>query len=303
MRILYLGTPEFAVAPLKRLIEENYNIVAVVTAPDKPAGRGQKLQMSAVKAFAIEHQLKVLQPEKLRDESFVSELKSLEIDLGIVVAFRMLPEKIWNLPKLGTFNLHASLLPQYRGAAPIHWAVIKGEKETGVTTFFLQHEIDTGEIILQEKVEIHEKDTTGTMYEKLMNIGAELVLKTVNLVEKGNYITQKQITNNIELKSAPKVFKEMAEIDCNESVERIFNLVRGMNPFPTAWIKLNENVYKIFEVEKEIIQHDLAIKSIVTDHKSYLKIACSNGFIHIKVLQAEGKRRMNIDEFLRGNSI
>lgn len=303
MRILYLGTPEFAVAPLKRLIEEKYNIAAVVTAPDKPAGRGQKLQMSAVKAFAIEHQLKVLQPEKLRDESFVSELKSLEIDLGIVVAFRMLPEKIWNLPKLGTFNLHASLLPQYRGAAPIHWAVIKGEKETGVTTFFLQHEIDTGEIILQEKVDIHEKDTTGTMYEKLMNIGAELVLKTVSLVEKGNYITQKQITDNIELKSAPKVFKEMAEIDCNESVERIFNLVRGMNPFPTAWIKLNQNVYKIFEIEKEIIQHDLAIKSIVTDHKSYLKIACSNGFIHIKVLQAEGKRRMNIDEFLRGNSI
>lgn len=303
MRILYLGTPEFAVAPLKRLIEENYNIVAVVTAPDKPAGRGQKLQMSAVKTFAIEHQLKVLQPEKLRDESFVSELKSLEIDLGIVVAFRMLPEIIWNLPKLGTFNLHASLLPQYRGAAPIHWAVIKGEKETGVTTFFLQHEIDTGEIILQEKVEILEKDTTGTMYEKLMNIGAELVLKTVNLVEKGNYITRKQITDNIELKSAPKVFKEMAEIDCNESVEHIFNLVRGMNPFPTAWIKLNENVYKIFEIEKEIIQHDLAIKSIVTDHKSYLKIACSNGFIHIKVLQAEGKRRLNINEFLRGNSI
>lgn len=303
MRILYLGTPEFAVAPLKKLIENNYNIVSVVTAPDKPAGRGQKLQMSAVKICALEHNINVLQPEKLKDKTFLNELFDLKIDLAIVVAFRMLPEEVWNMPKLGTFNLHASLLPQYRGAAPIHWAVINGEKETGLTTFFLKHEIDTGDIILQEKLLIENDDTTGTLYEKMMKIGAELVLKTVQQIETGNFKPKMQNTFEVNLKSAPKIYKALAEINCNKTVEEIYNLVRGMNPYPSAWLSINEKIFKIHSIEIDICNHKKEIKAIETDNKSYLKIACSNGFINIKKIQAEGKRIMDIEDFLRGNKL
>lgn len=300
MRILYLGTPEFAVAPLKKLVEHNYEIVSVVTATDKPAGRGNQLQQSAVKQYAIANKIPVLQPEKLRDEKFIEHLRSLQIDLGIVVAFRMMPEILWSLPRMGTFNLHASLLPQYRGAAPIHWAVINGENETGVTTFFLQHEIDTGEIILQDKVPISEQDTTGILYEKLMHVGADLVLKTVQRIEQGNRHTVPQHTAEILL-TASKIYKEMAEINFAKTVEEVYNLVRGMHPYPCAFAKINNKVYKIHAVKKEIISHSEAIGNLTTDNKTYVKVACSNGFVHLITVQAEGKKVMQIEDFLRGN--
>ena len=304
-----MGTPDFAVESLKILVENKYDVVGVVTMPDKPAGRGHKVQYSAVKQYALEQNLPLLQPEKLKDETFLNELRALEADLQIVVAFRMLPEVVWNMPKHGTFNLHASLLPQYRGAAPINWAIINGEKETGATTFFLTHEIDTGKIILQKKIEISETDNAGTVNDRLMLMGAGLVKKTVDLLEEGktDAIDQSQfIHSESVLKSAPKIFKETCQIDFTKSVDEVFNFVRGLSPFPTAWAEINfpgqaeKIILKIFETEKEFISHDITVESIVTDGKKFAKIALSDGFIQLKSVQAPGKKRMEIGELLRG---
>ena len=304
-----MGTPEFAVESLKILVENKYDVVGVITMPDKPAGRGHKVQYSAVKQYALDQNLRLLQPEKLKDEVFLEELRSLQADLQIVVAFRMLPEVVWNMPKYGTFNLHASLLPQYRGAAPINWAIINGDKETGATTFFLTHEIDTGKIIQQEKIQIAETDNAGTVHDRLMEMGAKLVKKTVDMLIEGKIdaVDQAQfIHQDMELKAAPKIFKETCQIDLSWNVERVYNFVRGMSPYPTAWIEIQfpgqsePTVLKIYETEKEICVQELVIGTVVTDGKKYAKIALSDGFILLKSVQAPGKKRMEIGELLRG---
>ena len=304
-----MGTPEFAVESLKILVENKYNVVGVITMPDKPSGRGHKLQSSAVKLYAIEHNLPVLQPEKLKDETFLEELKNLNADLQIVVAFRMLPEVVWNMPKFGTFNLHGSLLPQYRGAAPINWAIINGEKETGATTFFLTHEIDTGKIILQEKLKIGDDDNAGTIHDKLMVIGAGLVKKTVDLLMEGKIegIDQSQfVTQQSELKPAPKIFKETCEINFSSTVESIHNFVRGLSPYPAAWTEVQfpgqteKMMLKVYVTDKEPEDHNLPIGTLVTDGKKFAKIAMINGFILLKSVQLAGKKRMDIGELLRG---
>ncbi len=292
-----MGTPEFAVESLRVLVDNNFEVVGVVTMPDKPAGRGHKLQFSPVKQFALDRNLKLLQPEKLKDEAFLDELQSLKADLQIVVAFRMLPEVVWNMPKYGTFNLHASLLPQYRGAAPINWAIINGEKETGATTFFLTHEIDTGKIILQEKLAIEEAENAGSVHDRLMLMGAKLVKQTVELLQAGktDAIDQSQfITHELVLKSAPKIFKETCKIDFSWNVDKVHNFVRGLSPHPTAWAEINfpnqpeTLVTKIYETEKEIIAHDTLIGTVLTDGKKYAKIALKDGFIHLKSVQIAG---------------
>lgn len=303
-----MGTPEFAVASLQLLLQNNYNVVGVVTAPDKPAGRGRQLQQSDVKKFALEKGLHILQPGKLKDENFLEELKSLKADLQIVVAFRMLPEVVWNMPPLGTINLHGSLLPHYRGAAPINWAVINGEKETGVSTFLLQQEIDTGKIIFQEKTPIAENETAGEIHDKLMNIGADLVLKTVQAIEKGNYPQIDQsglLTANESVKSAPKIFKADCRIDWSKTMEEIHNQIRGLSPYPTAFTDFVAPdgklvPVKIFRSKKEKSAHQLPQGSIITDSKTYIKIAVENGYINMEELQVAGKKRMAVSEFLRG---
>jgi len=304
-----MGTPDFAVESLKILVENNYNVVGVVTMPDKPAGRGHKIQFSPVKQYALENNLPVLQPEKLKSEIFLTNLRSLSADVQVVVAFRMLPEVVWNMPRYGTFNLHASLLPQYRGAAPINYAIINGEVETGATTFFLTHEIDTGKIILQEKIAISETDNAGTIHDKLMVMGAGMVRKTIDLLIAGktDAVDQEQfITNDTVLKAAPKIFKENCLINTNDTVENVYNFVRGLSPYPTARIDVElagqtEKIQlKVFETQKEIVSHNIVTGTIVTDNKSYLKVALSNGFIHLSSIQAPGKKRMSIGEFLRG---
>lgn len=309
MRIVFMGTPDFAVESLRILVENRYEVVGVVTMPDKPGGRGQKLQFSPVKQYALDFKLPLLQPEKLKDEAFLEELKNLKADLQIVVAFRMLPEVVWNMPKFGTFNLHASLLPQYRGAAPINWAIINGEKETGATTFFLTHEIDTGKIILQEKLEINDDDNAGIVHDKLMIIGANLVKKTVDLLmeDKIEAIDQSQFINSKqELKPAPKIFKETCEIKPTMTVDGAYNFVRGLSPYPTAWIEVQfprqseKMILKVYEAEKEQEVHNLPLGTLVTDRKKYAKIALVDGFIVLKKVQAPGKKRMDIDELLRG---
>jgi len=309
MRIVFMGTPEYAVESLKILVENKYDVVGIVTMPDKPAGRGHKVQFSAVKQYALDHNLSVLQPEKLKDEEFLEQLKSLKADLQIVVAFRMLPEVVWNMPEYGTFNLHASLLPQYRGAAPINWAIINGEKETGATTFFLTHEIDTGKIILQEKIAISETDTAGSVHDRLMLMGAGLVKQTVDLLFEGktDAIDQSQfIHSELVLKPAPKIFKETCQLDFSKSVEENYNFIRGLSPYPTAWTEIEfpgqpeKTILKIFETEKEFILHDLQIGNIITDGKKAAKIALKDGFIHLKSVQTPGKKRMDIGELLRG---
>lgn len=302
LRIIYMGTPDFAVPSLKILVENGYNVVAVITAPDKPKGRGQKLSISAVKEYALSVNLPILQPTNLKKPEFIEELKSYQANLQIVVAFRMLPEIVWNMPSIGTFNLHASLLPQYRGAAPIHWAVINGEKETGVTTFFLQHEIDTGNIIMQEKEQITKQDTTGSVYERLMAKGASLVLKTVKAIEKEDYTLLKQDENQ-PLKHAPKLFKENTEIDWGKSAEEIFNLVRGLNPFPTAWTIFNGKQYKIHSSEIVDKNKKGEVGEIMTDKKNYLNIQCGLGVLTLTEIQQEGKKRMQIADFFRGNKL
>jgi len=309
MRIVFMGTPEFAVESLKILVENNYEVVGVITMPDKPAGRGHKVQYSAVKQYALDRNLRLLQPEKLKDEAFLEELRSLQADLQIVVAFRMLPEVVWNMPKYGTFNLHASLLPQYRGAAPINWAIINGEKETGATTFFLTHEIDTGKIILQEKIAISETDNAGTVHDRLMEMGAKLVKKTVDMLIEGKIdaVDQSQFIHpDLELRAAPKIFKETCEIDLSWNVEKVYNFVRGLSPYPTAWVELQfpnqteKVMLKVFETEKEFEIHELPIGTLVTDGKKFANIALTDGYINLKSVQIAGKKRMEIGELLRG---
>ncbi|MES2140148.1 MAG: methionyl-tRNA formyltransferase [Bacteroidota bacterium] len=308
MRIIFMGTPEFAVETLDLLLQNNYNVVGVITVPDKPAGRGQQLQESAVKKYAIEKGLNILQPEKLKDENFLEQLDKLKADLQIVVAFRMLPEVVWNMPPMGTINLHGSLLPNYRGAAPINWAIINGEKETGVSTFFLQQEIDTGKIIFQERTPIRENETAGEIHDKLMHIGAQLVLKTVHAIENDNYpqIDQSElITANDPVKNAPKIFKTDCRIDWNRSVDEIHNQIRGLSPYPatfTDFVSPDGKIIpvKIFRSRKENNTHDLATTNIITDSKSYIKIAVKNGYILLDEIQIAGKKRMAVDEFLRG---
>lgn len=308
LRIVYMGTPEFAVESLKRLVEGGYNIVGVITMPDKPMGRhGSVLQPSPVKQYAVSQGLKVLQPEKLKNEEFVAELRSLNADLQIVVAFRMLPEVVWNMPRLGTFNLHASLLPQYRGAAPINWAVINGDTETGITTFFLKHEIDTGEVIDQVRVPIADTDNVEVVYERLMRLGGDLVLKTVDAILEGSVktIPQEELAQVGELRPAPKIFKETCRIDWTIGVKRIYDFVRGLSPYPAAWTELYQEgadpvMLKIFETEKLFCEHSLALGTIVTDCKTYFKIASSDGYVNVLSLQLAGKKRMEINDFLRG---
>jgi methionyl-tRNA formyltransferase len=304
MKLIFMGTPEFAVPSLNKLYEVGYDIVAVVTAPDKPAGRGMQLTQSAVKKFAVEKNLQVLQPEKLKDPSFIKKLQSLKADVQVVVAFRMLPGIVWNMPPLGTINLHASLLPQYRGAAPINWVIINGEKETGVTTFKLQHEIDTGNILLQQKIPIADDETAGSLHDKMMHTGAGLLLQTIQQIEQG---TIKEIpqpsTFNLQpstLQTAPKIFNETCQINWNKTVDDIFNLIRGLSPYPTAFTFLNEKKLKIFSAEKEKSPELNEPGKIFTDHKTYLKFAAKDGFISLKEIQLEGKKRMGIEDFLRG---
>jgi methionyl-tRNA formyltransferase len=311
LKIIYMGTPDFAVEPLKKLVENNYSIVAVVTNPDKPAGRGQKEQESAVKKYAKSKDLNILQPDKFRDEAFLKQLKELNADLQIVVAFKMLPEIVWNMPKLGTFNLHASLLPQYRGAAPINWAIINGDNKTGVTTFFLKHKIDTGNVIFQEEVPIHNNDNAGIIHDKLMYKGADLVLKTVEAILNEDYqeINQKDlISDRVEIKHAPKIFKNDCKIDWQKDLNSIYNLIRGLSPYPAAWTEIknikNETVQlKLFVTEKVDSSHNEIPGEFISDKKNFLKVAVQEGYINILELQQAGKKRMSVTDFLKGFQI
>lgn len=306
MRIVFMGTPEFASTSLRRLVAEGYNIVAVVTTPDKPAGRGQKLHESDVKLTAKELGLPILQPEKLRDEEFLASLKALDVDLGIVIAFRMLPEVVWAMPRYGTFNLHASLLPEYRGAAPINWAIINGDTRTGVTTFLLNHEIDKGAIIEQEPVDILPEDNIGTLYDKLMYVGADLVLRTVDKIAEGGYTTIEQMgVDESTLRPAPKIFKEDGRIDWSRGVVDIQNLVRGLSPYPAAWspiFKSGEECgsLKIFATHVEPATMSVAPGCVKSDGKSYVAVAAADGWVYLDEVQMAGKRRMAIKDLLLG---
>lgn len=294
-----MGTPDFAVASLKALKEAEMDIVGVVTAPDKPAGRGQKLQESAVKQYAVANGLRVLQPVKLKDPGFIEELRSLNADLQVVVAFRMLPEIVWSMPPKGTINLHASLLPQYRGAAPINHAIINGEKESGATTFFLKQEIDTGDVIFSDTVQIPEDMTAGELHDQLMQLGAGLLVRTVKAIETGDYQEQPQPESG-ELKHAPKIFKEFCQIDWSRPAREVHNLVRGLSPYPTAFTQLNGKTLKVFRTEIEEKEPGIAPGGFLTDGKTFLKFAARDGFLKLTELQYEGKKRMGIGEFLRG---
>ncbi len=301
LRIVFMGTPEFAVASLEALLKAGCLVVAVITAPDKPAGRGLDLHQSAVKKSALAHGIPVLQPEKLRNADFLQQLRSFKADLQICVAFRMLPEVVWNMPALGSINLHGSLLPQYRGAAPINWAVIHGEKTTGVTTFKLKHEIDTGNILLQKSFEITPEDTAGTVHDKMMHIGAALLVETVKgLAANTLKETPQTIPDGRIVHPAPKIFTETCQIDFSKTVNDVLNLVRGLSPYPTAFTFLNQKKLKIFSADKEQIQHNNPSGAYQTDGKNYLQFACSDGYLLVKELQLEGKKRMKIKEFLRG---
>ena len=333
--IVFMGTPEFAVASLDALVRAGCNIVGVITAADKPGGRGMKLQESAVKKYAIEKGLKILQPEKLKNPEFLSELKSLNAGLQVVVAFRMLPEVVWNMPPIGTVNLHASLLPQYRGAAPINWVIINGEKETGATTFKLQHEIDTGNILLQETISIGENETAGELHDRMKEIGAQLLVKTIQGLADGSLkeTPQSAISNgqwamgnpstgaqdqlaiensqtsdshsqftidNSQLKHAPKIHTETCRIDWNKTIDEVHNLIRGLSPHPTAFTELGDKTLKVYRSEKEPAIPTSRPGRWETDRKSFLKFAAKDGYIHLKEVQLEGKKRMNIEDFLRG---
>lgn len=300
MKIVFMGTPDFAVASLKALLNAGENVVAVITAPDKPAGRGQKMQSSAVKTFAEAHNIPVLQPLKLRDPKFLNELKSFAADLQVVVAFRMLPEVVWDMPPKGTINLHASLLPQYRGAAPINHAIINGETVTGVSTFFLTHDIDTGNIIFREEVDILPQDTAGDLHDRLMKTGAQLLVKTVKAIEEGNYQETPQNLEDTSLKQAPKIFKEDCNIDWNQSTQKINDLIRGLSPYPTAYTTLHGKVLKIYKATPEIAEVSEIPGSIISDEKTFIKFACPDGYIKIEDLQIQGKKRMKTEDFLRG---
>jgi methionyl-tRNA formyltransferase len=311
--IVFMGTPEFAVASLDALLNAGCNIVGVITSPDKPAGRGMKLNESAVKKYAVEKELRILQPEKLKDEIFLQELKSLNADLQIVVAFRMLPEVVWNMPPMGTINLHASLLPQYRGAAPINWAIINGEKETGVTTFKLQQEIDTGDILLRETIKIDDDETAGVLHDKMKITGADLLVKTVKGLANGslNEVAQSSMDktsrdqnspftiDHSRLKTAPKIFTETCKIHWSKTVDDVYNLIRGLSPYPAAFTYLDGKLFKIYHAEKEK-NSVVGDREYQTDGKNYLKFRCADGYISVKEIQMEGKKKMMIDEFLHG---
>lgn len=299
MKIVFMGTPDFAVASLDILVKNGFDIVGVVTATDKLGGRGGKeLLQSAVKKYAIEHNLRVLQPEKLRDPNFISDLQSLNADLQVVVAFRMLPEMVWNMPPKGTINLHGSLLPAYRGAAPIHWAVINGEKETGVTTFFLQHEIDTGDILMTAKLPIGKDETTGDVHDKMMMLGAEVVLESVKKIAEGNYVLTPQ--DDAKASKAPKIHLETCKINFNQKTDIVYNFIRGMAPFPTAWTMLNETILKIYKAKK--IEQIPSEKpgEFRFENKKQLWVATLDGYIALEEVQLQGKKKMNIVEFLNG---
>jgi methionyl-tRNA formyltransferase len=302
-----MGTPEFAVEPLKRLVEEGYNVIGVVTMPDKPAGRGQHVQESPVKKYALSEDIPVLQPEKLRDEDFLVQLKMLQADIQIVVAFRMLPEVVWNMPRLGTFNLHASLLPQYRGAAPINWAIINGEKETGVTTFFLKHEIDTGNIILQRSTPISDDDNVGTLYDRLMNMGAELVVETMERITMGDVSTMPQ-DDGVAVNPAPKIFKEDCKINWQKSAIELHNFVRGLSPYPAAFTEVKNDkgqVLSLKVLETEVIDQTVSEQpgTLISDGKKQLYFATEEGYLSIKRLQLAGKKAMTTEELLRGTKL
>jgi methionyl-tRNA formyltransferase len=321
LRIVFMGTPDFAVASLGALVKAGCNIVGVITAPDKPGGRGMLLQQSAIKKYAVENILNILQPEKLKNPEFIAALKLLNADVQIVVAFRMLPEVVWNMPPMGTINVHGSLLPQYRGAAPINWAVINGEKETGVTTFKLKHEIDTGDILLQQSFAIGENETAGEVHDRMKEIGAQLLLNTIKNLADGTLAETPQssmvsskssegklelpthhspLTTHHSLHHAPKIFTETCKINWNKSVGEVHNLIRGLSPFPGAFTTLNGKMLKIYRSQKEITAPKINAGKYETDSKTFLKFACGNGFIHIKELQLEGKKKNLIEDFLRG---
>ena len=327
IRIIFMGTPEFAVASLEALVKAGYQIAGVITAPDKPSGRGLKINESAVKQYAVENGLYILQPEKLKNPAFLEELKSLQADLQIVVAFRMLPEVVWNMPHMGTINVHGSLLPQYRGAAPINWAVINGEPETGVTTFKLKHEIDTGDILLQESFLIGEDETAGEVHDRMKEVGAKLLLKTIGGLLNGTIEEKDQssmvnaegsmndpttinshssfTTHHSPLKHAPKIFTETCNINFNKTVDEVHNLIRGLSPFPGAFTTFNGKMMKIYRSKKEVLMNQAApsgqaIGEFLTDSKTFLKFTCGNGYIHVLELQLEGKKKMPIEDFLRG---
>ena len=302
LKIIFMGTPDFAVATLKTLVDSKYDVVGVITAPDKPAGRGRKLNESAVKKYATAQGLTILQPTNLKNPDFIKELEALEANLQIVVAFRMLPEVVWKMPKYGTFNLHASLLPNYRGAAPIHWAIINGEKVSGVTTFFIDEKIDTGAIILQEAIAVNDNETVGTLHDKLMNLGSELVIKTVDLIQEGEVTTTIQPKTE-DLKTAYKLNKDNCKIDWSLDLNTIYNKIRGLNPFPAAWCYLNNDEeqlsIKIFDIEKEPFDHDLDFGTLdITKHE--LKVVVRGGYINIKEIQLPGKRKMDMKSLLNG---
>ena len=299
LKIVFMGTPEFAVPMLDTLFHSQHQIVGVITAPDKPAGRGMQLSESDVKKYAVANGIHILQPEKLKNEQFLDELRALNADLFVVVAFRMLPVVVWDMPPLGTINLHASLLPNYRGAAPINWAIINGEKETGVTTFKLQHEIDTGEIILREKIAIRDDETVGQLYHELMDIGKGVLLKTVDAIASGDYplLPQDHIT---DVKHAPKIFKETCQINWSRDAASIYNLIRGLSPYPAAWTTLQGKTLKIYIADKIIEAPTKPTGEVETDGKTYLRYTCADGYISVRDIQLEGKKRMGVEEFLRG---
>jgi methionyl-tRNA formyltransferase len=302
LRIVFMGTPDFAVQSLDAIYEAGYNVVGVITAPDRPAGRGRKIQYSAVKKYSLEKGLPLLQPTNLKDAAFLNELKLLDANLQVVVAFRMLPKVVWQMPAYGTFNLHASLLPNYRGAAPINWAVINGEEETGITTFMIDEKIDTGQIILQEKVPIGKDETAGELHDTLMVQGAYLVVKTIELIESdtATFISQKEA---IEINPAPKIHRDTCKINWNDDLDVIYNHIRGLSPYPTAWTALyneeNEQLLKLYEVQKENVEHKKPSGALVAD-KTSLKIAVKNGYISLEKVQLQGKRAMSVQELLNG---
>ena len=303
LRIIYMGTPDFAVESLRALVEGGYNVVAVVTMPDKPAGRGHQLQYSAVKQYALSVGLPLLQPERLKDESFLQELRSYSADLQIVVAFRMLPEVVWNMPRLGTFNLHASLLPQYRGAAPINWAVMNGDTETGATTFMLQHEIDTGNIILQERISIADDENVGSVHDRLMMMGANLVTRTVDTIidaeNQGVALPTIPQNNDIELRQAPKIFKDTCAIDFSRPAQQVYNHIRGLSPYPAAWINQMPATHPLAELLKGAKVYKAQVTQL-SEQKGHIIVPCADGYIDILELQLPGKKRMDASALLNG---
>lgn len=301
LKVVFFGTPDFAVASLDALVQNGFSVLAVVTAPDKPAGRGMQLQASAVKQYALQHQLQILQPEKLKDPQFIATLQELAADVHIVVAFRMLPELVWNMPPQGTINVHGSLLPQYRGAAPINWAIMNGETETGVTTFRLKHQIDTGNILLQSKTPIFKEDNFSTVYQRLMLLGAELLVNTLRQLEAGTILEVSQdYIEESTIKHAPKLFKENLQIDFNKPAAELVNFIRGLAPFPTAYTFLEQKQLKVFLAHVVNEAPQVAVGTMQTDAKSYIRFACQDAWLYIDELQLEGKKRMETIAFLRG---